>query len=321
MSRKRAIDKLLREVPLFATLTANERLLVTQRATYRHFREQESIFRRGDLRGELLVVISGRIRLFQSFNGELEILALLEAGSFIGEQALINPTTRHEQSAVADSATDVFGLKGSDFLTLRRRHPHLAVKILSNVLCALADRLSHADTKLLTLYATGKIAALPANLNEQTSQILRTVAAAVHARQALFVVFQSADDAFVIREAIGYRKNLRGKRCHLAADPLFGRLHRLGEDLLVTREQYARDPHWKTAYSAPGMLLMPVTAGRRMIAAILVGDKRAGEDFSVNNRLLVSIVARQIASAVGEAAIEEERKLTEELERVYIKPL
>ncbi len=314
-------DARFRAIPLLAGLTVTERTQVLRLAEVRHYAEGEVVFRRGDLRQALVIVLEGRVRIYQVFNGQPETLAQLEPYAFIGEQALISPTQEHEQSATADIASTIVSLRGDDFLRLRRRQPHLAVKVLLNILATIADRLTHADTKLLTLYNTGKIASLASNLRELTSLVLRTVVHTVRAHNGLFVVFKPEENIAVIREAIGYRTTLTGVRLPLDRDPIFGRLARTGEDVVISREQLSRDSHWRTRYSTPGLLAVPIIVGKKIIGAICVGDKRQGQNFSVNNRLLLSIVARQTAVAVEEAALEEEKHLVEELERVYIKPL
>lgn len=314
-------DRLLRNLPLFATLNAAERRALGNCGQRRLVKEGGELFERGRLRDSLIVVLKGRIRIFQMFNGRYETLALLETGSFIGEQALINPTQLHEQSAVADIASEVWTVPGNEFLRLQRQQPHLAVKVLSAVLNVISDRLTHADTKLLTLYTTGKIATLATDLQELAALVLRTLVRTVRARQGLFIVFKPAENHAIIREALGYRKNLSGRTIALERDPIFGRLCRNDERIVVTREQYSRDKHWRTIYSSPGFLTVPVSIGRDVIGAIYVGDKRNGENFSVNNRILLAIVANQIAVAIQDARTEEERRAKEELERVYIKPL
>ncbi|MBI3115288.1 MAG: cyclic nucleotide-binding domain-containing protein [Candidatus Kerfeldbacteria bacterium] len=309
------------DIPLFATLTETERKQLGDLGARRLFGEGDTVFRAGDLRNALMVVLKGRLRIFQMFNGHPETLALLEAGSFSGEEALVNPTKQHQHSAVADIASELLFIPGDAFLALERKQPHLAVKLLSSVLSVIADRLTHADTKLLTLYATGRIAALATDLRELIHLILSTVARTVHARQALFVLFHPEEQRAMIRDAIGYRKNLQGRSVALDRDPVLGRVFRSDEAVVVTRTQTSRDAHWETVYSSSGMLAVPITVGRSVLGAIYVGDKRNGEDFSVNNRLLLSIVTNQIAVSVQDAKLEEEKRASEELERVYIQPL
>lgn len=314
-------DRLLRDIPLFTALTPAERTLLASITKRREVVEGEHIFKRSDLRSALIMVVRGRIRIYHVFQGQVETLALLGPASFIGEQALINPTQLHQHSAVADIGSELLVIRGSDFLRLRRKQPHLAVKVLSGLVGMLADRLSHADTKLLTLYTTGKIAASAGTIQGLASSILRIVLPTVKARKGLFVLYRPEEQVAVIREAIGYRTNLPGARIPLGRDPILGRQLRNGEELLVTRSEYHHDAHWKTRYSGPGMLVEPIKAGTQTLGSLLFADKRDGEDFSVNNRLLTSVVARQVAAAVEDAALQEERQLREELKRVYIKPL
>lgn len=316
-----AVETLPRDLPLFATLNASERLSLVRITERWTVEEGQPVFRRGELRQALVVVLKGRLRVVQTFNNQPETLAQLGPGSFIGEQALVNPTQLHEYSAMADLRSDLLLIPGAAFLKLRRSQPHLAVKLLSNILAVIADRLSHADTKLLTLYTTGKIATLAVDLHELTALVLQTILHTLRARLGVFVTFDPEADQLIIRQAVGYRRNLRGVRLPLRRDPLLGRLYRSRETIVIDRQSYHRDPHWKTPYAGPGVLAMPVTVGQKIIGAILVADKRGGQDFSVNNQLLLSIVARQIAVAIAEKAIEEEKHLVEELERVYIKPL
>lgn len=311
----------LKSVPLFAPLSPAERAELAAVVHVRAVHAGEVVFRRGDVRAALLVVITGRLRVTQTIRGRRETLALINPPGFVGEQALVHPTQLHEHTATADLTSTLLVLPGAAFLRLVRRRPTLGVKLLAATVDVLADRLTHADAKLLTVAATGRIAAAAVDLDELAALVLRILLPAVRARLGLFVLFKPEQGVAVVREALGYRKRFRGRRLPLARDPVLGRVLRSGETIVVSREEVQRDPHWQTRYSGPGMLAVPLVVGTHAVGALFVADKRQGEDFSVNNQLLLTIVAQQIAVAVATTAIEEQERLREELERIYIKPL
>lgn len=311
----------LKAIPLFALLAPNDRAELAAVAEVRTLAPGELLFRRGDVRSTLFIVLDGRMRLTHLLQGRRETLALINPPGFLAEQALVHPTQLHEHTATADLPTTVLALSGAAFLRLARKRPALGQRVLATVLDVLTDRLVSADTKLLTVAATGRIAAGAHDLDELSALILRTVLPAVRARLGLFVLFRPEPALAIVREALGYRKRLRGRRLPLQRDPVLGRVYRSGEPLVVSREETQRDPHWRTLYSGAGMLAVPFIVGVQAVGALFVAEKRQGKDFSANNRLLLTIVAQQIAVAVATTSIEEQERLREELERIYIKPL
>lgn len=311
----------LKAVPLFALLSPNDRAEVAAVAEFRDVAPGAVLFRRADVRSALFVVLTGRLRLTHMLQGRRETLALINAPGFLAEQALVHPTQLHEHTATADLPTTLLVLPGAAFLRLARKRPALGQRVLASVLDVLTDRLISADTKLLTVAATGRIAASAHDLDELSALILRTVLPAVRARLGLFVLFRPEQELAVIREALGYRKRLRGRRLPLRHDPVLGRILRSGEPLVVSREETLRDPHWRTLYGGAGLLAVPLIVGTHVVGALFVAEKRQGKDFSSNNQLLLTIVAQQIAVAVATASIEEQERMREELDRIYIKPL
>ncbi len=103
----------LRTVPFFNNLKPREAERISQRLVPRRFGSGQIIFHHGDPGGLLYIITSGKVKItYSTPEGQEALLAILGAGDFFGELALLDDSPR---SATAES------LVPTETLTLRRR--------------------------------------------------------------------------------------------------------------------------------------------------------------------------------------------------------
>ncbi len=103
-----------------------------------------AIFQKGDAGKELYAIMSGKVSIS---DGEKEI-AVLEAGSMLGEMALLSDEPR-SASATASETTSLFVLTDETFQKLLTKK--VGVRIMLNMLATLSDRLRAANEKIAAL--------------------------------------------------------------------------------------------------------------------------------------------------------------------------
>src|SRR5262249_20233622 len=86
---------LLEKVPLFSGLNPSQLRSVAILAEVRRFEAGVSLFKEGDVGDGMYVVIQGKVRISKQVPGiGEEALAILEAGQYFGEMAIIEDSAR-----------------------------------------------------------------------------------------------------------------------------------------------------------------------------------------------------------------------------------
>jgi CRP/FNR family transcriptional regulator len=136
---------LLRRVPVFSALEADDLVRVAEVAVPRRLPAGVVIFREGDDSDTCYVVRSGLARaVYQHADGRSLTLANFGPGDIFGELAMFDDERR---SATVDTLEDseVLGILGGDMRRLIGQHPTIAVKLIS----ALAVRLRTMNERLV----------------------------------------------------------------------------------------------------------------------------------------------------------------------------
>lgn len=128
-----AVEKVLRETPLFASLTETEMRALRPRVNARHFDRGELLFNEGDPCTGLFLVASGKIRIFKmSASGREQVLAIEGPGSSFAELPVFDGGN-YPASASALEESDVLFISRRDFQNFCREHPDVALKVIAMV--------------------------------------------------------------------------------------------------------------------------------------------------------------------------------------------
>ncbi len=313
----------LKSIPLFAGLDASATETLASILELRNAPRGSLLFESGNKRKECFVLLSGKVHIYRMFNDEVQTLALLDATNFAVESALVNPNLEHHHTAEVTMDAELIVVDGKKFQELTSKHPEITNVILGNIVTNLTERLHHANNKLVTLYATGKIASTYSDFTNLIDLLLKTILATIRAKKALFATYRPLENQIVVEQAIGYSNTgeIETLKLSINEDPILGEIFRTQRDVFVTKEQYKEKPHLKTPYSAPTMLGVKIRTSGEVVGAILLVEKEGGENFSYNNQILLHVISRQVALAIQEAEVAREQNLREENERVYIPPL
>lgn len=139
---------MLRAVPLFAGVPAEDLTGLAARLRRRTFRRGEVIMHRGDPAGALHVIRSGRIKItLPSEDGDETVLALLGPDECVGEIAALDGGPR-SATVTAVEPTETLALPREDLLAFAREHGDFACALIST----LAARLRRADEWLEDAY-------------------------------------------------------------------------------------------------------------------------------------------------------------------------
>ena len=120
----------LRDIPLFAGLPEADRAVLASLVHRRRQRAGERIFMAGDPGDRLYLIESGTVKIcLTSIDGREVTLALLGAGEFFGDLALLDGLPR-SSDAVAVDACEFLLLGRDDFLHFVASRPGVALHLL-----------------------------------------------------------------------------------------------------------------------------------------------------------------------------------------------
>lgn len=120
----------LQRVPLFEGLEEPHLLALAETMVERQYKKGETLFFEGDPGDSLYIVSSGTVKVYRvAEDGREKTLALLGAGEFFGEMALLDEGPR---SAIAETMepTTLYHLHRSDFLKTVTAEPTIALRII-----------------------------------------------------------------------------------------------------------------------------------------------------------------------------------------------
>jgi CRP-like cAMP-binding protein len=136
--------EILNRVPFFKDFTVSERkAFFASSLTFMQCKENRNIIKKGDKETNFYIILSGHASV--SLNNNLEEVALLDAGYFIGEGAFVMNRPR---TATVLAKTDVL-LLCLDQKSLRRFPASIREKIKDQIIEGMAMRLSDMNHRFL----------------------------------------------------------------------------------------------------------------------------------------------------------------------------
>ncbi|MFB2549790.1 Crp/Fnr family transcriptional regulator [Ensifer soli] len=135
-----------RSFPIFEDFDKETLLAVAGIATWRKWPAGTVIFQRGDDGNEMLVVVSGRIKLsVLTRQGKELALRHLEAGQILGEMAILDGAPR-SADATTTAATEAYAIGKRAFLDLITARPGTAEAVIRYLCARLRETTEQMET-------------------------------------------------------------------------------------------------------------------------------------------------------------------------------
>lgn len=307
---------LLKNIALFKRLNDQELDKLSKIINIKKVKKSDYLFKKGEKRKEFYIIVSGQIKLSQSNVKSEEGWSILKENDFISAHALLDSSTKHQQTAIIMEDSEVLAIKGEEYKTLINRNEHISNVISNELISGLNERLRHSTNKLVALYKTGQIVASEEKLADIAEETLKVIVSIIKIQKAIFSVYDKYKDESVILATAGFDKDedLGNKRIKVKEDKVVAEmLDKRGIFKSIDKENIIL----KTNYHMEEALGCPMIFDGKFVGMILLGDKTESE-FSVNNEILLRLITDQIAGAVYRAQKQDEAKAEEEIRRTYI---
>ncbi|MDQ7065524.1 MAG: cyclic nucleotide-binding domain-containing protein [candidate division KSB1 bacterium] len=143
----------LRKIPLFTDMTKSE-LRDFQKIMHRRvFRENEPIFWEGEPGVGMYIVQDGSVGIYKiTPDRGKEEMAVLQAGEFFGELALLDESPR-SATCISREKSTIIGLFRPDLFNLLEKKPRLGNKFLYKLALVIGERLKATNRELHLLRA------------------------------------------------------------------------------------------------------------------------------------------------------------------------
>lgn len=138
----------LQQVPFFSQLSGEEASALATRLIVRRFSAGQVIFHLGDPGGLLYIITRGKVKISHSTpEGHEALLAIMGAGDFFGELALLDDSPR-SATAEALETTETLTLHREEFLRFLNSNPGFA----NHVLQTLSHRIRNLNDQLSDIF-------------------------------------------------------------------------------------------------------------------------------------------------------------------------
>ncbi|MBQ0935752.1 MULTISPECIES: Crp/Fnr family transcriptional regulator [Ideonella] len=166
---------LIRRVPLFSMLTNDQARAVADGVVKRRYRRGELVVEQGKKSNALFILLNGRARVLTADSrGREVILAVLEAGDYVGEMSLIDNQS-HSATVRCEVQCDMLILGRQEFARCLPENSSLSYAIMRG----LVTRLRSADRQiesLALLDVYGRVARALLDMSEEVDgdQVVRS---------------------------------------------------------------------------------------------------------------------------------------------------
>jgi hypothetical protein len=123
---------LLREVPIFADLSAGDLELVANCAREEWYPANTAIFHQGEEGNVMFVIVEGRLQVVRTVDHVEQTLAERGPGDFVGEMAVIESAPR-VATLRTQSDVRVLAIDGETFKGILRERPDVSFAVLRNI--------------------------------------------------------------------------------------------------------------------------------------------------------------------------------------------
>jgi CRP/FNR family transcriptional regulator, cyclic AMP receptor protein len=135
----------------------------------REFPAGAVLFEEGQPGRDMYIIVSGEIEIRRQVGGSERVIAVLPAGEFFGEMAILNGRAR-SATAVARTTARLFVIDGTTFEAMLRARPEIALRLIK-ALASRLDRANHHVELLLLPTANHRVVQCLRHMAEEQMQL------------------------------------------------------------------------------------------------------------------------------------------------------
>ena len=284
------------------------------------------IFEEGEPGDSLFMIIKGQVEIIKHIDAEAgtnKILAVLPAGSFFGEMALLTGETRSASAVMRGTDGKLIKIERNDFMNFMSSTPKVASQLLGCLVSSLSDRLRDTSTDVVTLYETGRIIGKTTNPNEIISQVLDRMMKVTNATAGFVMMWNDVVECFECSVGIPERPPVT----NLSSYSL---LARYWQNLDIPVTPTTADNFVDTrelGFNLPSVMYTPLIVNQqnsfyndrvKSVVGIAVLVSPVPNAFTLQHLNLSKSVADQVSQAIVNSRLLMEKEARRQHEQVYV---
>jgi len=286
------------------------------------YADGQNVFAEGDPGDSMYFILKGHLRIekrAQAASAVNKTLAVLEAGDYFGEMALLDQKSRSASAVVSGGAT-ILRLSKAAFDQMQAKNGLAGMSVLFAMIRTSSERIRRLSAQLVVYDEVGKAISESRDLQTLLDVILQQLSTATGADWGLLVLRSQFSDLLELRsvinltltplqrEAVG---NAQGFLEIVMQDPN-GCLIPSFED----EKSFKSCP--RLGFETASLLANPITVEGQFLGLILLGGNDR-DQFDLNALNLARGVARQAAQAILNARHREEEQARSRHSRQFVR--
>jgi CRP/FNR family transcriptional regulator, cyclic AMP receptor protein len=286
------------------------------------YADGQTVFAEGDPGDSMYFIMQGCIRIEKSTQAATatnKTLAVLEAGDYFGEMALLDQKPR-SASAIASSSARILRLSKAAFDEMQSKNSVAGMSVLFAMIRTSGERIRRLSAQVVVYDEVGKAIGESQDLQALLDVIIQQLSSATHADWAMFLLRSQFSDSLEIRSLANVTLTPEQREAVSKGQGFLGPVLQNPNDQLVASfdEQETFKSCERLGFEPSSLLLSPVTVEGQLLGLIVLGGNKT-EQFDLNALHLVRGVARQAAQAILNARHREEEQARSRHSRQFVR--
>jgi CRP-like cAMP-binding protein len=282
----------------------------------------EPVFLEGDPGDSMYFIVKGCIRIqkrAQAGSALDKTLAVLEAGDYFGEMALLDQKPR-SASAVAVGAGSVLRLSKAAFDKIQKESSAAGMSVLFAMIRTSSERIRRLSTHVVVYDEVGKAIGEAQDLQTLLDAILQQLASAARADWGLVVLRSQFSHHLELRSQVNVSLTPAQREAILNGQGFLAPVMKDARDWLVGNfaEQEPFKACDRLGFETGSLLVSPIILENQLLGLIILGGQEP-EQFDLNMLNLSRGVARQTAQAILNARHREEQQAKSRHSRQFVR--
>ena len=286
------------------------------------YADAQTVFAEGDPGDSMYFIVKGCIRIekrAQATSAVNKILAVLEAGDYFGEMALLDQKPR-SASAVAAGGATILRLSKAAFDQMQGESSEAGMSVLFAMIRTSSERIRRLSTQLVVYDEVGKAIGEAGDLQALLDVILQQLSTAALADWGLLLLRSQFSDRLDLRSQVKLSLTETQREALSNGHGFLGPVLQNPQDQLVPSfdEQEPFKSCARLGFETASLLLSPITVAGQLLGLIVLGGS-ARDQFDLNGLNLARGVARQAAQAILNARHREEEQARSRHSRQFVR--
>jgi CRP/FNR family cyclic AMP-dependent transcriptional regulator len=286
------------------------------------YADGQPVFAEGDPGDSMYFIAKGCIRIekrAQATSSVNKVLAVLEAGDYFGEMALLDQKPR-SASAVAMGNSQVLRLSKTAFDRMQGKSSVAGMSVLFAMIRTSSERIRRLSTQVVVYDEVGKAIGESRDLQTLLDVILQQLSSATHADWGLLLLRSQFSDHLEVRAQANLTLSTKQGEAVGDGQGFLGPVLQNPADQLVA--SFDDEEPFKSCarlgFETASLQLSPITVEGQLLGLIVLGGNER-DQFDLNALNLARGVARQAAQAILNARHREDEQARSRHSRQFIR--